>query len=74
MVCPVADQQRHTIDGCAHPQDYPTPSGLDRTEWTKLSKRRADGRPILAVIVGRKNLYVELVPHNGIGSVMAQAN
>lgn len=54
-----------------HPQDYPYPSGLDRTEWNKLSRKRSDGRPMLAVIVGRKGLYVELVPHAGIGSMMA---
>jgi len=53
-----------------HPQDHPCPSRLDRTEWNKLSCKRADGRPMLAVIVGRKSLYVELVPHTGIGQVM----
>lgn len=55
-----------------HPQDYPLPSGIDRTEWNKLSCKRADGRLMLAVIVGRKSLYIELVPHAGIGSVMTQ--
>jgi integrative and conjugative element protein (TIGR02256 family) len=64
---------RYVGEWHTHPQDYPTPSGIDRTEWNKLSKKRADGRPMLAVIVGRKNLYVELVPHSGIGSAMAQA-
>lgn len=53
-----------------HPEDYPRPSKLDREEWAKLSRTRADGRPMLAVIVGRKGLYVELVPHAGIGPVM----
>ncbi|NCN65893.1 MAG: hypothetical protein GW908_00520 [Thiomicrospira sp.] len=53
-----------------HPQDYPRPSGIDRIEWNKLSRKRADDRPMLAVIVGRKNLYVELVPRAGIGSVL----
>lgn len=53
-----------------HPQDYPYPSGLDRAEWNKLSRNRADGRLMLAVIVGRKGLYVELVPHDGIGPLM----
>lgn len=61
---------RYVGEWHTHPQDYPRPSGLDRTEWNKLSRKRADGRPMLAVIVGRKSLYVELVPHSGIGSVM----
>lgn len=54
-----------------HPQDHPSPSGLDRAEWNKLSRKRADGRLMLAVIVGRKDLYVELVPRAGTGQVMA---
>lgn len=53
-----------------HPQDYPCPSGLDRSEWNKLSSKRADGRPMLAIIVGCKSLYIELVPHAGIGPMM----
>ena len=50
-----------------HPEDYPRPSGLDRSEWTALSSKRLDKRPMLAVIVGRKNLYVELVAKTGMG-------
>ncbi len=61
---------RYVGEWHTHPQDRPRPSGLDRDEWNKLSRKRADGRPMLAVIVGRKSLYVELVPHAGIGSVM----
>jgi integrative and conjugative element protein (TIGR02256 family) len=53
-----------------HPQDFPQPSGLDRTEWNKLSCARTDDRPMLAVIVGRKGLYVELVPRSGIGPIL----
>ncbi|WP_375056157.1 Mov34/MPN/PAD-1 family protein [Zobellella sp. DQSA1] len=52
-----------------HPEDYPHPSSLDRSEWSRLSKKRRDKRPTLAVIVGRKSLYVELVPSSGCGSV-----
>lgn len=51
-----------------HPEDYPRPSGLDRSEWTRLAAKRRDKRPMLAVIVGRKSLYVELVPAWGRGS------
>lgn len=53
-----------------HPEDHPHPSGLDRSEWNRLSEKRLDKRPILAVIVGRKSLYVELVPKSGLGSVL----
>lgn len=53
-----------------HPQDYPSPSSLDRAEWAELSRKRADGRPLLAIIVGRKGLYIELVPHGGPGPVL----
>lgn len=53
-----------------HPEYYPSPSDLDRSEWNHLSSRRQDKRPMLAVIVGRKNLYVELVPDSGPGPVM----
>jgi len=48
-----------------HPQDHPTPSMLDRTEWRLLARKRADGRPMLAVIVGRRSLHVELVSATG---------
>lgn len=50
-----------------HPEDYPTPSGLDRSEWNRLSRLRQDGRSMLAAIVGRRSLYVELVPVEGEG-------
>ncbi|MDX9698172.1 MAG: Mov34/MPN/PAD-1 family protein [Rhodocyclaceae bacterium] len=52
-----------------HPEDHPQPSSLDRSEWNHLSAQRRDKRPMLAVIVGRKSLYAELVPRSGRGSV-----
>ncbi|UTV82336.1 Mov34/MPN/PAD-1 family protein [Acidithiobacillus sp. YTS05] len=52
-----------------HVEDDPHPSGLDRSEWKLLSAKRRDKRPVLAVIVGRKNLHVELVPSSGRGPV-----
>lgn len=48
-----------------HPQDIPVPSGIDLDEWRKLAKKRADKRPLLAVIVGRQGLHVELAHGNG---------
>ena len=53
-----------------HPEDHPQPSGLDRSEWNRLSAQRRDKRPMLSVIVGRKSLYVELVPSSGCGPVL----
>jgi integrative and conjugative element protein (TIGR02256 family) len=53
-----------------HPEDHPHPSGLDRSEWSRLSAKRRDKRPMLVVIVGRKTLYVELVPSLGHGLVL----
>lgn len=50
-----------------HPEDYPKPSELDRTEWRLLSEKRLDKRPLLAVIVGRKNLHVEMILSSGDG-------
>jgi len=52
-----------------HPEDQPHPSGLDRSEWNRLSAKRQDERALLAVIVGRKTLYAELVPRSGQGFV-----
>jgi len=52
-----------------HLQDQPHPSALDRSEWSRLSEKRRDKRPMLAVIVGRKTLHVELVPKSGRSSV-----
>ncbi|MBD8051807.1 Mov34/MPN/PAD-1 family protein [Limnohabitans radicicola] len=54
----------------SHPEDHPHPSSLDRLEWGRLSAKRQDKRPMLAVIVGRKALYVELVQSSGRGSVL----
>lgn len=54
-----------------HPQDYPSPSAIDRIEWATLTKKRLDERPLLAIIVGRKGLHVELVPLAGPSQVLA---
>ncbi len=51
-----------------HLQDHPTPSALDRAEWRQLARKRADGRPMLAVIVGRCSMHVELVSAKGGGT------
>jgi|SRR5690554_185224 len=54
-----------------HPEDHPSPSALDRSEWQLLAAKRRDKRPLLAVIVGRQGLYIELAPSSGLGPVLA---
>ena len=61
---------RYVGEWHTHPQDVPRPSGLDSTEWKKLARNRADGRPVLAVIVGRRELYVELISPLGNSQIM----
>ncbi|WP_116828022.1 Mov34/MPN/PAD-1 family protein [Pseudomonas syringae] len=48
-----------------HPENYPSPSGIDLREWHVLAAKRKDGRPVLGVIVGRHGLYVENTPRLG---------
>jgi integrative and conjugative element protein (TIGR02256 family) len=48
-----------------HPEDVPHPSSLDRNEWTRLASARIDGRPVLAIVVGRHELRVELIAASG---------
>lgn len=48
-----------------HPEDYPLPSSLDIMEWQKLAEQRADKRSLLAVIIGRKGMYIELISSGG---------
>lgn len=48
-----------------HPEDCPSPSAIDLHEWRVLAKKRRDGRPVLAVIVGRHGLYVECTHTRG---------
>lgn len=60
-----AGTTRYIGEWHTHPQDIPVPSGIDLNEWRKLAKKRADKRPLLAVIVGRHGLHVELTHGNG---------
>lgn len=46
-----------------HPQTVPIPSGIDRAEWCKLVLQRPDKTTLLTVLVGTKELRVELVDH-----------
>ena len=53
-----------------HPEDYPSPSLVDKSGWIKLANKRQDKRPVLAIIVGRKGLHVELIDRKGKATVM----
>ncbi|HBO1343781.1 Mov34/MPN/PAD-1 family protein [Pseudomonas aeruginosa] len=53
-----------------HPEDHPNPSGTDLHEWRKLAVDRIDQRPVLAMIVGRKGLHVELMFANGCRTLL----
>lgn len=48
-----------------HPEDLPLPSSIDLIEWRKLAVKRNDGRPLLAVIVGRRGLHIEVMDDSG---------
>ncbi|WP_027611815.1 Mov34/MPN/PAD-1 family protein [Pseudomonas sp. URIL14HWK12:I6] len=56
---------RYVGEWHTHPQDLPSPSGTDLCEWQILARNRSDRRPMLAVIVGRQNLHVELMQAGG---------
>lgn len=49
-----------------HPQETPSPSSTDIHEWQVLARGRVDRRPLLATIVGRQNLHVELMHASGV--------
>lgn len=59
----------HTVDYVGewhtHRQRVPTPSGLDRSEWDKLSAGRSDRNALVTVVVGTQQLHVELVKAAG---------
>ena len=52
---------RYLGDWHTHPEDDPSPSGIDLREWHQLALLRNDGRPALSVIVGRREMHVELM-------------
>lgn len=57
---------RYVGEWHTHPEDHPTPSSLDISEWQRLASSRRDGRPMLAVIVGRRGLRVEYMQSDGV--------
>lgn len=53
-----------------HPEDHPTPSLLDKSEWMRAARARKDERPSLCVIVGRQTLFVAMGYADGTLTVM----
>jgi integrative and conjugative element protein (TIGR02256 family) len=54
-------QIRYVGEWHTHPQDHPVPSNTDIYEWRQLARQRLDRKPLLVVIVGRKDLRVEVM-------------
>lgn len=48
-----------------HPEKYPQPSLLDIAEWRRLVKHRKDTRPLLGLIVGAEDFYLEYIYEDG---------
>jgi integrative and conjugative element protein (TIGR02256 family) len=48
-----------------HPEDHPSPSKVDLKEWRKLAADRIDQRPLVAMIVGRRAIHIELIGGDG---------
>jgi len=65
---------RYVGEWHTHPEDYPIPSEFDRKGWVELAKRRQDRRPVLAIVVGRKALHIELVNRDGTSQIMQSEN
>ncbi|MFL9837111.1 Mov34/MPN/PAD-1 family protein [Flavobacterium sp. ST-75] len=50
-----------------HPEDYPSPSGVDRNSIKeRLKKDKLNSDVIFTLILGRKGLYIAAVNKNGI--------
>lgn len=46
-----------------HPEDHPSPSSIDVSEWKRAVKLH--NQPLVMLIVGRKSTYVAIVCHLG---------
>lgn len=40
-----------------HPEQYPTPSSTDISEWSRLEAARTDNRPLFFLIIGTAGFY-----------------
>ena len=50
---------RYVGEWHTHPEDQPSPSSIDLREWKALAAKRADGRPMVGVIVGIRGIYIQ---------------
>ncbi|MFA0997153.1 MULTISPECIES: Mov34/MPN/PAD-1 family protein [Pseudomonas syringae group] len=64
---------RYVGEWHTHPQDHPTPSSIDLKEWQILAADRVDGRELLAVIVGCRDLHVAYMSNTGKRRVLEHA-
>ena len=64
---------RYVGEWHTHPQDHPTPSSIDLSEWKILAADRVDGRPLLGLIVGCRDLHVEYMFGAGKRTVLEHA-
>lgn len=48
-----------------HPQRVPIPSGIDRSEWQRLSAGRSEVTALVTVVVGTRQLHLELLNASG---------
>ncbi|MFV3411233.1 Mov34/MPN/PAD-1 family protein [Pseudomonas sp. NY15436] len=64
---------RYVGEWHTHPQNNPTPSSIDLYEWRKIAIDRQDGRPLLALIVGRQDLHIEYIFNTGNRKILRHA-
>lgn len=48
-----------------HPEVIPSPSGIDLREWKASAAKRADARPLLGLIVGIQDIYIQSTSASG---------
>lgn len=56
---------RYVGEWHTHPEIIPLPSNIDLSEWKKSATKRADGRPLLGLIVGTKGIYIQSTSSSG---------
>lgn len=64
---------RYVGEWHTHPQSKPTPSSIDLREWQVLAADRADGRPLLTLIVGWEDFHLEYMSGAGERQILEHA-
>jgi len=57
-----------------HPEDNPTPSGVDIREWKKLSMNMEGNNSLFMLIVGRKSIWTGISSSKGILKVLVEVH